>query len=233
MFFYRLAEDIRTVKERDPAARHVFEIYFCYPGMHAIRRHRLAHWLYTHHLRLLSRMWSTFNRFLTGVDIHPGAKIGRRFFIDHASGVVIGETAEIGDDVTMYQGATLGGTGKDTGKRHPTIGDGVVISAGAKILGPITIGDYSRVGAGAVVLKDVPPYCTVVGVPGHIVRRRGPNGEQAAPPRDTEKPQNTLDQVNLPDPVEDELKNLKQRIESLEAMMVKLIQWGGADNENI
>ena len=231
MFFYKLAEDIRTVKDRDPAARHGLEIYFCYPGFHAVRRHRLAHWLFTHHFRLLGRMYATFNRFLTGVDIHPGARIGRRLFIDHASGVVIGETSEIGDDVTIYQGATLGGTGKDTGKRHPTIGDGVVISAGAKILGPITIGDYCRIGAGAVVLKDAPPHCTVVGVPGRIVRRRGPDGEVIE--LEKEKPQITLDQINLPDPVADEIKNLHQRIESLEDMVVKLTVRKGVNDETI
>ncbi len=233
MFFYRLAEDIRTVKERDPAARHALEIYLCYPGLHAVRRHRLAHFLHTHHCKLLARMWSSFNRFLTGVDIHPGAKIGRRLFIDHASAVIIGETTEIGDDVTMYQGATLGGTGKDTGKRHPTICDNVVISAGAKVLGPITIGAHSRIGAGAVVLKDVPSYCTVVGVPGRIARRRCPKGEQMGPQCEGECPQVVLDQINLPDPVEDEMKNLLQRIESLETMVVKLTLREGVNHENI
>jgi len=231
MFFKRLKEDIRTIRDRDPAARSALEVYLCYPGFHAVRWHRRAHWLHLHHCRLLARMISSLNRFFTGVDIHPGAKIGRRLFIDHAAAVVIGETAEIGDDVTLYQGATLGGTGKDTGKRHPTIGNNVMISTGAKILGPITIGDHCRIGAGAVVLKDVPPYCTVVGVPGRIVRRRCPKGLEMGPQCEEDCPQTMLDQINLPDPIDDEIRKMQQRIEALEAKLSAL--QGGRTNETL
>lgn len=220
--FWRLKEDIRTVRERDPAARSALEVCLCYPGFHAVRRHRVAHWLHNHHMKLLARILSSFNRFMTGVDIHPGAKIGRRLFIDHATGVVIGETAEVGDDVLMYQGATLGGTGKDTGKRHPTVCNNVVVSAGAKILGPITIGSYSRIGAGAVVLKDVPSYSTVVGVPGRVVRRRCPKGEEMGPQCGGECPETMLDQINMPDPTEEDFKKLNLRVEALEKLVTEL-----------
>ena len=167
-------EDIRAVFDRDPAAKSILEVLLCYPGLHAIMNHRLAHFMYNHKLFLLARIMSQVSRFFTGIEIHPGAVIGRRFFIDHGMGVVIGETTEIGDDVTMYQGATLGGTGKDKGKRHPTIGNNVTIGAGAKVLGPITIGDNSKVGAGAVVLKNLSPNITAVGIPAQETRRSIP-----------------------------------------------------------
>lgn len=154
-----------VVRERDPAARSSLEILLCYPGLHALFFHRIAHFLYVRNWFLLSRMISNFSRFMTGIEIHPGARIGQRFFIDHGMGVVIGETAEVGDDVTLFHGVTLGGTGKDQGKRHPTIGNNVVIGTGAKILGPIFVGDYAKVGANAVVLKDVPPRHSAVGIP--------------------------------------------------------------------
>jgi len=163
--FARLKEDIRCVMERDPAARNAFEVLTCYPGLHAILFHRLNHWLWQHRLRWLARFLGMIARWLTGIEIHPGARIGRRFFIDHGMGVVIGETAEIGDDCTIYHGVTLGGTSWEKGKRHPTLEDNVVVGAGAKILGPIRIGAGSRIGSNAVVVKDVPPGVTMVGVP--------------------------------------------------------------------
>lgn len=166
-----IIEDIKAVMERDPAAKSIWEILLCYPGLHAIINHRVAHFLYKHKFFLLARIISQVSRFFTGIEIHPGAKIGRRFFIDHGMGVVIGETTEIGDDVTMYQGATLGGTGKDKGKRHPTVGNHVTIGAGAKILGPITIGDNTKIGAGAVVLKDLSPNITAVGIPAQETKK--------------------------------------------------------------
>ena len=220
MYIKNLKEDIAAVKERDPAARNALEIILCYPGFHAVRWHRRAHALYRLGLRLIPRMISSLNRHFTGVDIHPGAQIGKRLFIDHASGVVIGETAVIGDNVTIYQGATLGGTGKHTGKRHPTIEDDVMISAGAKILGPFTVGKGSRIGAGAVVLSEVPPYCTVVGVPGKIVRWHGQPGDDVV-----QQPSGTdLNQVDLPDPVNDEIAELKRRIAHLEGALHILLQ---------
>ena len=191
--FDSFRSDLKCVLDRDPAARNAWEVFLCYPGFHAVRMHRFAHFLYRHHLRMLARLMSEWCRFFTGVEIHPAAKIGRRLFIDHGHGVVIGETAEIGDDVTIYQGATLGGTGKETGKRHPTIGNHVTISAGAAVLGPFTVGDYAKIGAGAVVLSEVPPCATVVGVAGV-----------------------DLDQVHLPDPVAQQMQSLLRRIEALE-----------------
>lgn len=161
----RLKEDVQVVFERDPAARSVLEVVLCYSGLHAIWGYRIAHWFWEHDFRLIARLISQFVRFLTGVEIHPGAKIGRRLFIDHGMGVVIGETCEIGDDVTLYQGVTLGGTGKEKGKRHPTIGNNVLIASGAKVLGSFKIGDNSKIGAGSVVLREVPPNSTVVGIP--------------------------------------------------------------------
>jgi len=166
-----IIEDIKAVFERDPAARSIIEVLLCYPGLHAIINHRIAHFLFKHRFFLLARIISQVSRFFTGIEIHPGATIGRRFFIDHGMGVVIGETTEIGDDVTMYQGATLGGTGKDKGKRHPTIGNNVTIGAGAKVLGPITIGDNTKIGAGAVVLKNLSPNITAVGIPAQETKR--------------------------------------------------------------
>jgi serine O-acetyltransferase len=169
--FSRLKEELAVVFERDPAARNTWEVITCYPGFHALFVHRFAHWLWGVRLRWLARLTSHFGRFLTGIEIHPGAQIGRRFFIDHGMGVVIGETAEIGDDCTLYHGVTLGGTSWNKGKRHPTLGNGVVVGAGAKILGPITIGDGARVGSNAVVVKSVPPGATAIGIPAHIVEK--------------------------------------------------------------
>ena len=169
--FSRLKEEIAVVFERDPAARDTWEVITCYPGFHALLVHRLAHGLWGARLRWLGRLVSHLGRFLTGIEIHPGARIGRRFFIDHGMGVVIGETAEIGDDCTLYHGVTLGGTSWNKGKRHPTLGNGVVLGAGAKILGPITIGDGARVGSNAVVVKSVPPGATAIGIPARIVEK--------------------------------------------------------------
>ncbi len=201
--FKRIKEDIRAVKERDPAARSSLEIFLLYPGVKAIRMYRRAHWFYLHDMKFIARFISQRAVRKTGIEIHPGATIGRRLVIDHGTGIVIGETAEIGDDVLIYQGVTLGGTGKDTGKRHPTIGNNVMISSGAKVLGPFKVGDNSRIAAGAVVLEEVPPDCTVVGVPARIVRRRG---EKVKP----------LDQIHIPDPVAQELCRMKKEIHRLE-----------------
>ena len=173
--FSRIRKDIKVIFERDPAARSFWEVLLCYPGLHAILFHRLAHYLYKRGFILIPRLISQVSRFLTGIEIHPGATIGDGLFIDHGTGVVIGETAEIGSNVTIYQGVTLGGTGKDKGKRHPTIGNNVVVSAGAKVLGNIRVGDNVKVGAGSVVLRDVPSHTTVIGIPGKIVIRNGIN----------------------------------------------------------
>lgn len=172
-FFKSVREDVAAVFASDPAARSYFEVLFCYPGLHAVWAHHATHWLWQHRFRFLARFGSQVARLFTGIEIHPGAEIGRRLFIDHGMSVVIGETAIVGNDVTLYQGVTLGGTGKEKGKRHPTIGDGVTVGSGAKILGNITVGDNCRVGAGSVVLRSVPPNSTIVGVPGHIVLRDG------------------------------------------------------------
>jgi serine O-acetyltransferase len=172
-FFQSVRDDISAIFERDPAARSYLEVLLCYPGLHALWGHRVSHWLWGHDLRFLARLNSQVVRFFTGIEIHPGAHIGHRLFIDHGMGVVIGETAIVGDDVTLYQGVTLGGTGKEKGKRHPTIGNSVSIGSGAKLLGNITIGENCRIGAGSVVLRSVPDNATVVGVPGHMVLRAG------------------------------------------------------------
>ena len=223
-----LRDDIRCVLDRDPAARNALEVLLCYPGFRAVRSHRAAHWLHTHGLKGLARLESEWCRFFTGVDIHPAATVGKRLFIDHGLGVVIGETTVIGDDVTLYQGATLGGTGKQTGKRHPTVGNHVTVSAGASVLGPVTVGDYSKIGAGAVVLHDVPRGATVVGVPGHIVRRFGcpvPCGRDCdaaacagdgCPAREGEAGVD-LNVNDLPDPVQAQITALLARIEALES----------------
>jgi serine O-acetyltransferase len=168
-----IREDVATVMERDPAAKSRLEVFLCYSGLHAVWFYRINHWLWNHGFFLIGRFFSQIARFLTGIEIHPGAKIGRRLFIDHGVGVVIGETAVVGNDVTLYQGVTLGGTGKELGKRHPTIEDNVVVGGGAKILGNITVGKNCRIGAGSVVLRNVPEDSTVVGVPGHIIFREG------------------------------------------------------------
>jgi serine O-acetyltransferase len=172
-FFRSVREDITAVFESDPAARSYLEVLLCYPGLHAVWAHHLTHWLWRHHMRFLARFLSQVARLLTGIEIHPGAEIGRRLFIDHGMGTVIGETAIVGDDCTLYQGVTLGGTGKEKGKRHPTIGNNISVGSGAKLLGNITVGDNCRVGAGSVVLRSVPANSTIVGVPGHIVLRDG------------------------------------------------------------
>ena len=202
--FDRLKEDIKAIKDRDPAAKSSLEIFLLYPGLKARRMHRRAqrHYLLGHSFR--ARFISQRAAKKTGIEIHPGATIGRRLVIDHGTGIVIGETAEIGDDVLIYQGVTLGGTGKDVGKRHPTVGNNVMISAGAKVLGPINIGDNSRIAAGAVVLKDVPPNCTVVGIPARVVKQ---NGERVV--------RQPLDQIHIPDPVQQEIERLENRISEL------------------
>lgn len=169
--FDRMREDIQSVFHRDPAARNAFEVVTCYPGLHATWIHRVSHWLWVHEWKLLARISSNLGRWLTGVEIHPGAKIGRRFFIDHGMGIVIGETAEIGDDVTLYHGVTLGGTSWNKGKRHPTLEDGVIVGAGAKILGPFTVGAGAKIGSNAVVTRAVPPGATAVGIPGRIIAK--------------------------------------------------------------
>ena len=176
--FRHMREDIKSVFDRDPAARSTLELLLAYPGLHAVWAHRTEHWFWDHKLKLLARWFSHITRFMTGIEIHPGAKISRRFFIDHGMGVVIGETAEIGDDVTLYHGVTLGGTSWNKGKRHPTLADGVIVGAGAKILGPFTVGAGAKVGSNAVVTKEVPPGATVVGIPGRIIAK--PDAEQEA-----------------------------------------------------
>ncbi len=201
-----LREDLQTVFQKDPAARSRLEILLCYPGLHALWMHRLAHGLWRRRHHLAARFLSHCNRFLTGIEIHPGAQIGRRLFIDHGMGVVIGETTEIGDDVLIYKGAVLGGTTLQKGKRHPTIGDGVVVGSNAVVLGAITVGECARIGSGAVVIRPVPPNATVVGVPGRVVAPR----TQAEPAR------LELDHASLPDPVVDALRCLEARIETLE-----------------
>lgn len=199
---------LRAVQERDPSARSKLEILLLYSGVHAILHHRIAHFFYRCHLRFLARFWSQLNRFLTGVEIHPAAKIGHGVVIDHGMGIVIGETAEVGDNCTIYQGVTLGGTGKDTGKRHPTIGKNVMIGAGAKVLGPFHVGDNAKIAAGAVVLAEVPPDCTAVGVPARIVRR---DGVRAC--------EEDLDQIHIPDPIAQELCAMRVRLERLEKQL--------------
>lgn len=200
--------DLNTVLEKDPAARNRAEVFLTYLGFHAICMYRFAHFLYLHNYKLCARIVSQFSRFLTGIEIHPAAKIGSGVFIDHGAGVVIGETAEIGNDCTIYQGVTLGGTGKDKGKRHPTLKNGVMVAAGAKILGPFTVGKHAKIGAGSVVLKEVPDNATVVGVPGRVVRIKGERVDD-------------LDQ-NLPDPVKDEITRLGSEIEKLTARIAEL-----------
>lgn len=202
--FQTLKEDVGIIYKKDPAARNLFEVIFCYPGFHALLLHRIAHKLWLWKIPVIPRMISTFARFLTGIDIHPGATIGRRFFIDHGMGVVIGETTEIGDDVLLYQGVTLGGTSSKAEKRHPTLGRGVVVGAGAKVLGNIVLGNYSKVGAGSVVINDVPEHATVVGIPGRVVIQKsfGENG--------------VLMHNRIPDPIACELNRLKYEVKDLQ-----------------
>jgi serine O-acetyltransferase len=210
----KMRSDINVVFDNDPAARNVLEVVLTYSGVHAIWAHRIAHALYRRRLFGLARVVSQISRFFTGIEIHPGARIGQRLFIDHGMGVVIGETCEIGDDVVLYQGVTLGGTGKEKGKRHPTIGSNVVVASGAKVLGSFTVGEYSRIGANAVVLHEVPPNSTVVGIPGRVVRR---NGQRVA---------DKLDHGNIPDPILElhrqltaELASVKEEVEQLKVLL--------------
>ncbi len=207
----RIVRDIRVIFQRDPAAKSIIEVILCYPGFHALIFHRAAHYLYRKKLVLLPRIISQLGRFLTGIEIHPGARIGNGFFIDHGMGVVIGETAEIGDNVTLYQGVTLGGTGKEKGKRHPTVGNNVVIGAGAKVLGPVEIGDNAKVGSGSVVLNNVAFNTTVVGVPGRAVIFKGER-----------LPHIDLDHHKLPDPVTEMYRGMQQQIDELRYQLEKV-----------
>lgn len=210
MIFKLIAYDIKTIVERDPAARNALEVFLLYPSVHALIWHRAAHFLYRHKLKFLARMISQITRFFTGIEIHPAAQIGKGLFIDHGMGVVIGETAVVGDDCTIYQGVTLGGTGKDTGKRHPTLGNNVMVGSGAKVLGPFTVGDNSKIAAGAVVLSEVPPNSTCVGVPARIVKRDGVKVEQ------------DLDQITIPDPVAMQMCTMSVHIKNLEKKLKEL-----------
>ncbi|WP_297720519.1 serine O-acetyltransferase EpsC [Intestinimonas sp.] len=204
--FKRLSETLGAYQARDPAARSKLEILLLYPGVHAILFHRVSHWLYRHRLFFLARLNSQLARHLTGIEIHPGAQIGRRFVIDHGMGIVIGETTEIGDDCLIYHGVTLGGTGKDHGKRHPTLGNNVMVSAGAKVLGPFKVGDGARIAANAVVLTEIPPEATAVGVPARVVRIAGEKVDFAS----------SVDQIHVTDPVQKELQAISSRLEWLE-----------------
>ena len=200
--FDNLRAEIKAIKDKDPAARSTLEIFLCYPGFWALLMHRVSHWLWIHSFKLLARMNSNLARFLTGIEIHPGATFGKRVFIDHGMGVVVGETAIVGDDVLLYQGVILGGTSTEKTKRHPTVERGVIVGAGAKVMGNITIGEYSKIGTGAVVLKDVPSQSTCVGVPGRIVKRRGVRHEEV-----------DLDHGKLPDPVADAIRIIEKHLQ--------------------
>ena len=207
--FRFLNETLEAYQARDPAARSKLEILLLYSGVHATLYYKLSHFLHTHHCRFLARFVSQWARFWTGIEIHPGATIGRRLVIDHGMGIVIGETAEIGDDVLLYQGVTLGGTGKDQGKRHPTIGDNVLIGSGAKVLGPFKVGDGARIAANAVVLREIPPDSTAVGVPAHVVKIAGERVAYAS----------NVDQIHITDPVNETIKALLSRVEFLEGQL--------------
>ena len=237
VMFARIKRDIRVIFERDPAARSTIEVLLCYGGLHAIWLHRISHALYVRGWVLLPRLISNFGRFLTGIEIHPGAKIGEGLFIDHGTGIVIGETAELGKNVTLYQGVTLGGTGKEKGKRHPTLGSNVVVASGAKVLGSFTVGDHAKIGAGSVVLKPVPAHATVVGIPGRIVMMNGQrvrteedflrarelsleceeSAEEIASELDVD-----LDHDMLPDPEAEIIEQMRQEIEVLKARLSEL-----------
>jgi len=206
-----LRRDIKSVFERDPAARNIVEVLLCYPGLHALLLHRFSHRLFLWRIPLIPRLLSHFGRFMTGVEIHPGAKIGKGFFMDHGMGTVIGETSEIGENVTLYQGVTLGGTGKHTGKRHPTLGDNVVVGANATVLGPVRIGHDARIGAGSVVVRDVPPESTVVGVPGRVVRHKGEETYDVS-----------LEHGKLFDPIENIKVHVENRVAQLEKRVAEL-----------
>lgn len=216
-FWSTIRSDIDAVFENDPAARSRFEVIFTYSGLHAIWAHRVAHAMYRRRLFTIARMISQVSRFMTGIEIHPGAKIGRKLFIDHGMGVVIGETCEIGDEVVIYQGVTLGGTGKEKGKRHPTIGNRVVIASGAKVLGSFTVGDNSNIGANSVVLRPVPPDSTVVGIPGRVVKR---NGQRVG---------DRLDHTNLPDPLIETFRDMQKQIDELKAEVERLKRRGAPE----
>ncbi|RCW63593.1 serine O-acetyltransferase [Saliterribacillus persicus] len=209
-FLSLLKQDMEVVFDQDPAARTYIEVFLTYSGLHAIWGHRLAHAFYNKKFFFIARFISQITRFFTGIEIHPGAKIGRRFFIDHGMGVVIGETCEIGDNVTIFQGVTLGGTGKEKGKRHPTLKDNALVATGAKVLGSITIGESSKIGAGSVVLEDVPDHSTVVGIPGRIVVQNG------------ERVRKDLDHHKLPDPISEVFKEMKAEIEELKQELAQL-----------
>ena len=208
-YLRQIQEDVACIRDRDPAATSILEVLLLYPGLKAVLAHRHAHWFYEHDMRFAARFISQRSARRTNIEIHPGAKIGHRFFIDHGTGVVIGETAEIGDDVTIYQGVTLGGTGKDVGKRHPTVGNHVMIGAGAKVLGPFKIGDNSNIAAGSVVLNEIPENCTAVGSPARVVRQNGVRVDY-------------LDQVHVPDPVKHEMDRLQSQIDALQAELTAL-----------
>jgi serine O-acetyltransferase len=218
--FAGIREDIQTVFSKDPAARNIFEVLLTYPGLHALWAHRIANFLWRHKLRLLARLVSHVSRFFTGIEIHPGATIGRRFFIDHGSGVVIGETSEIGDDVLLYQGVVLGGTTLEKKKRHPTLGNGVEMGSGSIALGPITIGDGSRVGASSVVIKSVPPGVTVVGIPGRVITKR-------------EKPVMDLEHGKLSDPVTEAIRSVVKDQHALEERLKRLEEAAGIKEEPV
>ena len=220
MFFKNISYDVKAVLERDPAARSKAEVFLLYPGIHAVMWHRLAHFFYKKNMKLLARWISQSVRFWTGIEIHPGATIGRGLFIDHGMGVVIGETTIIGDDCTIYQGVTLGGTGKEKGKRHPTLGNNVMVGSGAKVLGPFTVGDNSKIAAGAVVLSEVPPNSTCVGVPARVVKRQGVRVGV------------DLDQVTIPDPVSSQMCTLSVHMAALEKKIAEYEKKIAEGNEN-
>ncbi|MEG0229451.1 MAG: serine O-acetyltransferase EpsC [Oscillospiraceae bacterium] len=213
--FKKLRYDIKSIKKRDPAARNAFEIFMLYSGLHAVLWYRFSHFLYIHKLKFLARLVSQLSKFFTGIEIHPGATIGKGLFIDHGTGVVIGETTIIGNDCTIYQGVTLGGTGKDIGKRHPTLGNNVLVGSGAKILGPFKVGDNSKIAANAVVLSEIPANATAVGVPARVVKIAGtkPKNEK------TNFYNSDMDQIHIPDPVSQELCKLLIKIENLEKLL--------------
>ena len=247
-FFSRLRKDVRVVFERDPAAKSVVEVLFCYSGLHAIWLHRISHAFYRRGWVLVPRLISNIGRFLTGIEIHPGATIGEGLFIDHGTGIVIGETAELGKNVTLYQGVTLGGTGKESGKRHPTIGNNVVVASGAKVLGSFTVGDHAKIGAGAVVLRSVPPYATVVGVPGRIVVMHGKRVRTADELKEAVKhglvePTDRIDEIEdeldvdldhdmLPDPDEEMRTCMMNQIHALEKKVAALEERLAAEKEH-
>lgn len=217
-FLQQCQNDIRVVFARDPAAKNFWEVILCYPGLHALWWHRASHWWYRHNCFFIARLLSHWARFFTGIEIHPGAQIGNGVFIDHGGGVVIGETAVVGDNVTLYQGVTLGGTGKEKGKRHPTLEDYVVVACGAKVLGSFTVGEGAKIGAGSVVLKPVPPHSTVVGIPGQVISSLGISPLHV----DNDEEEVDLDHSELPDPIKEKITNLKEQVALLEERLTKL-----------